>query len=190
MQKEDLVVDDVVQLDDEGLPIKIVKEIKHIPWNKKAVLKELKLKLDLDKAKQLVDSIKGFKHNFKKGKLEAKLRLLVQNNVYFLEAFGEEIEIINGEKHGVHHSDRIAKWDKDDLPLFEEKILKLELAKSHLDEKERIQKPIDDRIREYKQIDGQLLEALIEKLEENRPEKMVKYLELRKDIKNRHPLEE
>jgi hypothetical protein len=188
--KEDLIIDDVVQLDDEGLPIKILKEIKHIPWNKKAVLKELKLKLDLDKAKQLVDNIKSFKHNFKKGKLEAKLRLLVQNNVYFLEAFGDEIEIINGERHGVHHSDRIARWDKDDLEFFEDKILKMELAKKHMDEKERIQKPIDDRIRAYKAVDGQLLEALIEKLEENRPEKMVKYLELRKDIKNRHPLEE
>ena len=188
--KEDLVVDDVVQLDDEGLPIKVLKEIKHVPWNKKAVLKELKLKLDLDKAKQLVDSIKSFKHNFKKGKLEGKLRLLVQNNVYFLEAFGEEIEIINGERHGVHHSDRIARWDKDDLEFFEDKILKMELAKSHLDEKERIQKPIDDRIRAYKQIDGQLLEALIEKLEEDRPEKMVEYLKLRKEIKDKHPLED
>ena len=34
------------------------------------------------------------------------------------------------------------------------------------------------------------LEALVEKHEENRPDKMVKYLELRKDIKNKHPLEE
>tara|TARA_R110002153_G_scaffold257852_1_gene417125 strand:- start:1105 stop:2082 length:978 start_codon:yes stop_codon:yes gene_type:complete len=188
--KEELRVDGILQLDDEGLPIEVVKEIKHIPWNKKAILKELKLKLDLDKANLLVLRVKDYKHNKKKGELESKLRLLVQNNVYFLEAFGEEIEIIKGERHGVHHSDRIAKWDKDDLPLFEEKILKLELAKSHLDEKERIQKPIDDRIREYKQIDGQLLEALIEKLEEDRPEKMVEYLKLRKEIKDKHPLED
>ena len=166
------------------------KEVKHIPWNKKAILKELKLKLDLDKANDLVRNIKQYKHNKKKSELESKLRLLVQNNVYFLEAFGEEIEIIKGERHGVHHSDRIAKWDKDDLPLFEDKILKLELAKSHMDEKERIQKPIDDRIKEYKQIDGQLLEALIEKLEEDRPEKMIEYLKLRKEIKDKHPLED
>jgi hypothetical protein len=188
--KEELQVDGVLQLDDEGLPIEVVKEVKHIPWNKKAILKELKLKLDLDKANDLVDRVKSYKHNKKKGELESKLRLLVQNNVYFLEAFGEEIKVINGERHGVHHSDRIARWDKDDLEFFEDKILKMELAKSHLDEKERIQKPIDDRIKAYRQIDGQLLEALIEKLEEKRPEKMVKYLELRKDIKNRHPLEE
>lgn len=188
--KEELRVDDVLQLDDEGNPIEVIKEVKHIPWNKKAILKELKLKLDLDKANDLVRNIKQYKHNKKKSELESKLRLLVQNNVYFLEAFGEEIEIIKGERHGVHHSDRIAKWDKDDLPLFEEKILKMELAKSHLDEKERIQKPIDDRIKEYKQIDGQLLEALIEKLEEDRPEKMIEYLKLRKEIKDKHPLED
>ena len=188
--KEEVRVDGILQLDDEGNPIEVIKEVKHIPWNKKAILKELKLKLDLDKANLLVLRVKDYKHNKKKGELESKLRLLVQNNVYFLEAFGDEIEIINGEKHGVHHSDRIARWDKDDLEFFEDKILKMELAKSHLDEKERIQKPIDDRIRAYKAVDGQLLEALIEKLEENRPEKMAKYLELRKDIKNRHPLEE
>jgi len=188
--KEELRIDDVLQLDDEGNPIEVIKEVKHIPWNKKAILKELKLKLDLNKANDLVRNIKQYKHNKKKGELEGRLKLLVQNNVYFLEAFGEEIEIINGERHGVHHSDRIARWDKDDLEFFEDKILKMELAKSHLDEKERIQKPIDDRIREYKQIDGQLLEALIEKLEEDRPEKMVKYLKLRKEIKDKHPLED
>ena len=188
--KEELRVEGVLQLDDEGNPIEVVKEIKHIPWNKKAILKELKLKLDLDKANSLVRNVKDYKHNKKKGELERRLKLLVQNNVYFLEAFGEEIKVINGERHGVHHSDRIAKWDKDDLPLFEEKILKLELAKSHLDEKERIQKPIDDRVKSYRQIDGQLLEALIEKLEEDRPEKMVEYLKLRKEIKDKHPLED
>ena len=188
--KEELRVDGVLQLDDEGNPIEVVKEIKHIPWDKKAVLKDLKLKLDLDKANLLVRRVKDYKHNKKKGDLERRLKLLVQNNTYFLEAFGEEIEIIKGARHGVHHSDRIARWDKDDLEFFEDKILKMELAKKHLDEKERIQKPIDDRVRAYRQVDGQLLEALIEKLEEDRPAKMVKYLELRKDIKNRHPLEE
>ena len=188
--KEELRVDGVLQLDDEGNPIEVVKEIKHIPWDKKAVLKELKLKLDLDKANLLVLRVKDYKHNKKKGELESKLRLLVQNNVYFIEAFDDEIEIINGERHGVHYIDRIAKWDKDDLEFFEDKILKLELAKKHMDEKERIQKPIDDRVRAYKAVDGLLLEALIEKLEENRPEKMVEYLKLRKEIKDKHPLED
>jgi hypothetical protein len=45
--KEELRVDGILQLDDEGLPIEIVKEVKHIPWSKEAVLKDLKLKLDL-----------------------------------------------------------------------------------------------------------------------------------------------
>ena len=52
--KEELRVDGVLQLDDEGLPIEIVKEVKHIPWDKESVLKDLKLKLDLDKANDLV----------------------------------------------------------------------------------------------------------------------------------------
>ena len=188
--KEELRVDGVLQLDDEGLPIEIVKEVKHIPWNKESVLKELKLKLDLDKANLLVRNVKDYKHNKKKGELESKLRLLVQNNVYFLEAFGEEIVIIKGERHGVHHSDRIAKWDKDDLILFEEKVLKLEAAKLKLDDIEKKEKPIKHRRYEYNRIDSLLFEALVEKHEEDRPEKMVEYLKLRKEIKDKHPLED
>ena len=33
--KEELVVDGEVQLDEEGKPIEVVKEVKHLPWNKK-----------------------------------------------------------------------------------------------------------------------------------------------------------
>jgi len=188
--KEELRVEGVLQLDDEGLPIEVVKEVKHIPWNKEAVLKELKLKLDLDKANDLVRRIKDYKHNKKKGELENKLKDLVQNNVYFLEAFGEEIKIIKGERHGIHHSDRIAKWDKDDLILFEEKVLKLEAAKLKLDNIEKKEKPIKLRKQEYHKIDDLLFEALVEKHEEGRPEKMIEYLELRKEIKDKHPLED
>ena len=188
--KEELRVEGVLQLDEEGLPIEVVKEIKHIPWNKKSILKDLKLKLDLDKAKLLVNKVKNYKHNKKKSQLEQRLKPLVRNNVYFLEAFGEEIIEINGEKHGVHETDRIAEWDKDDLEFFEAQVVKLEEAKKHLDGKFKKEKPIIDRQRAYGDIDGLLLEALVEKYEENRPEKMVKYLELRKDIKNKHPLEE
>lgn len=173
----------------EGKVIEVEKE-KEVFWDKKLILKHLKENLDVDKAQLLVDQIAGYKHNKKKGELESKLRLLVQNNVYFLEAFGEEIVIIKGERHGVHHSDRIAKWDKDDLEFFEDKIQKLEAAKLKLDTKEKKEKPIKDRQRAYGAIDGLLLEALVEKHEEGRPEKMDKYLELRKDIKNKHPLEE
>ena len=115
---------------------------------------------------------------------------LTQNNVYFLEAFGEEIVEINGERYVVHETDRIAKWDKDDLIDFEAKVLKLELAKKHVDEKEKKEKPIKERKLEYSKIDGLLLEALVEKLEEGRPEKMVEYLKLRKEIKDKHPLED
>ena len=188
--KEELRVDGVLQLDDEGLPIEIVKEVKHIPWNKKAVLKDLKLKLDLDKANLLVRNVKDYKHNKKKGELENKLKVLMMNNVYYREAFGWRFEIIKGEKHSISEHDEILQWDKDDLEFFEDKVLKLELAKSHLDAKAKKEKPIKDRQKAYGAIDGLLLEALVEKHEEDRPDKMVKYLELRKDIKNRHPLEE
>ena len=58
------------------------------------------------------------------------------------------------------------------------------------DEKEKKEKPIKDRQREYSRIDGLLFEALVEKLEEDRPEKMVEYLKLRKEIKDKHPLED
>ena len=188
--KEELVVDGEVQLDEEGKPIEVVKEVKHLPWNKKTIIKFLKESLDVEKAQAFVDSVASYKHNKKKSELESKLRLLVQNNVYFLEAFGEEIVEIKGEKHSVHHSDQIAKWDKDDLEDFEDKVLKLELAKKYLDDKKKKEKPIKDRQRAYEAIDGLLLEALVEKIEEGTPEKMDNYLELRKDIKNKHPLEE
>ena len=185
--KEELVVDDEVQLDEEGKPIEVVKKIKHIPWEKDAILKDLKLKLDLDKANDLVRSVKDYKHNKKKSELENRLIGLEQLHD---SVFGEESEIIGGLKHIVHHSDRIAKWDKDDLIDFEAKVLKLEEAKVKLDEKDKKEKPIIERKLEYSKIDELLLEALVEKLEEGRPEKMVEYLKLRKEIKDKHPLED
>jgi hypothetical protein len=175
--------------DHEGKIIEVEKE-REVFWNKKLILKHLKENLDVDKAQSLVDQIASYKHNKKKNELERKLKDLVQNNVYFLEAFGEEVVEIKGERHEVHEADRIAKWDKDDLEFFEAQILKLELAKKYLDDKGEKEKPIKDRQRAYGAIDGLLLEALVEKHEEGRPDKMVKYLELRKDIKNKHPLEE
>ena len=164
-----------------------VLDVKHIPWEKDGILKDLKLKLDLDKANDLVRSVKDYKHNKKKSELENRLIGLEQLHD---SVFGEESEIIGGLKHIVHHSDRIAKWDKDDLIDFEAKVLKLEEAKVKLDEKDKKEKPIKDRELEYKKIDGLLLEALVEKLEEGRPEKMVEYLKLRKEIKDKHPLED
>ena len=188
--KEELVVDGEVQLDKEGKPIEVVKEVKHLPWNKKTIIKFLKESLDVEKAQAFVDTVASYKHNKKKSELESKLKDLTINNVYFLEAFGTEVIEIKGIKHGLNVGDRVAKWDKDDLEDFEDKVLKLELAKKHLDDKKKKEKPIKDRQLEYSKIDGLLLEALVEKLEEGRPEKMDKYLELRKDIKHRHPIEE
>ena len=167
-----------------------VIEVKHIPWNKKTIVKFLKESLDVEKAQAFVDTVASYKHNKKKSELESKLKDLTLNNVYFLEAFGTEVIEIKGEKHVLNVGDRVAKWDKDDLEDFEDKVLKLELAKKHLDDKKKKEKPIKDRQLEYSKIDGLLLEALVEKLEEGRPEKMDKYLELRKDIKHRHPIKE
>ena len=172
--------------DEEGNII----EKKHIPWEKDAVIKDLKLKLDLDKANLLVQKIKDYKHSKKKGELEGKLKDLTINNVYFLEAFGEEVIEIKGEKFGLNVGDRVAKWDKNDLIFFEEKIKELEEAKVKVDAKRKKEKPILERLRAYKGIDSLLLEALVEKLEEGRPEKMVEYLKLRKEIKDKHPLED
>ncbi len=188
--KEELVIDDEVQLDEEGKPIEVVKEVKHIPWEKDAIIKDLKLKLDLDKANDLVRRVKDYKHNKKKGELEGKLKDLTINNVYFLEAFGEEVIEIKGEKFGLNVGDRVAKWDKNDLIFFEEKVKALEEAKVKVDAKLKKEKPILERLRAYKGIDSLLLEALVEKLEEGRPEKMVEYLKLRKEIKDKHPLED
>ena len=183
----DLQFCDHIEVKDEE--DKVIK-VKHIPWEKDAILKDLKLKLDLDTANDLVRRIKAYKHNKKKGELESKLKHLTINNVYFLEAFGTEVIEIKGIKHGLNVGDRVAKWDKDDLIFFEEKILKLELAKKHVDEKVKKEKPIKERKLEYSKIDELLLEALVEKLEEGRPEKMVEYLKLRKEIKDKHPLED
>ena len=180
---------EIKEENEEG--IEVVKEIKHIPWDKEAVLKDLKLKLDLDKANDLVRRVKDYKHNKKKGEIENRLKPLIVNNVYFNQVFGPQIELIKGQKHEIPHKHWIEKnWDKDDLIDFEAKVLKLEEVKVKLDDIEKKEKPIKDRQREYSKIDGLLFEALVEKLEEGRPEKMDKYLELRKDIKHRHPIEE
>ena len=190
IETEEERIDGVLQFHDDGTPKEKIISRKNITFSKQAVINNLKLHLDLDKANLLVLKVKEYKHHKNKEKLENRLKPLVQNNMYFLEAFGEEIVEIKGEKLVVHHSERIAKWDKDDLILFEEKVVKLEEAKVKLDEKEKKEKPLKDRKLEYKKIDDLLFEALVEKLEEGRPEKMEKYLKLRKEIKDKHPLED
>jgi len=184
----DLEFCDCIEIKDEE--DKVI-EVKHIPWEKDAIVKDLKLKLDLDKANRLVRLVKDHKHNKKKNELEKRLKPLLENNICFVEVFGEE-KIIdsNGDVIHIHYMDRLAKWDKDDLIDFEEKVVKLEEAKVKLDEKEKKEKPIKLRKQEYHRIDELLLEALVEKHEEGRPEKMVEYLKLRKEIKDKHPLED
>ena len=167
---------DCIEIKDED--DKVI-EIKHLPWNKKTIIKFLKESLDVEKAQAFVDTVASYKHNKKKSELEDRLRPLIVSNTFYIEAFGNE-------HFPDSHKSHVAKWDKDDLEDFESKVLKLELAKSYIDSK----KPIKDRQLEYSKIDGLLLEALVEKLEEGRPEKMDKYLELRKDIKHRHPIKE
>ena len=179
---------EIKEENEEG--VEVVKEVKHFPWDKEAVLKDLKLKLDLDKANDLVRRVKDYKHNKKKNELEKKLHSLIETNVYFIEAFGWEFGEKLGSKYVINASDRIDKWDKDDLIDFEAKVLKLEAAKLKLDEKEKKEKPIKLRKQKYHKIDDLLFEALVEKHEEGRPEKMVEYLKLRKEIKDKHPLED
>ena len=179
---------EIKEENEEG--VEVVKEVKHFLWDKEAILKDLKLKLDLDKANDLVRRVKDYKHNKKKNELEKKLHSLIETNVYFIEAFGWEFGEKLGSKYVINASDRVDKWDKDDLIDFEEKIVKLEAAKLKLDDIEKKEKPLKDRKQEYKKIDDLLFEALVEKLEEGRPEKMEEYLKLRKEIKDKHPLED
>jgi hypothetical protein len=166
-----------------------VVEVKHIPWDKESVLKDLKLKLDLDKANDLVRRVKDYKHSKKKGELEKRLRECPGSG-YWNEAFGVEFEVINGDKIVKHHGHIIEKWDKDDLIFFEEKVKALEEAKIKVDEKDKKDKKLFERQSAYRKVDSLLLEALVEKLEEGRPEKMEEYLKLRKEIKDKHPLED
>ena len=188
--KEELRVDGILQLDDEGLPIEVVKEVKHIPWDKESVLKDLKLKLDLDKANLLVLRVKEYKHNKKKGELEKRLKEVLCDEFYFLAFDREIVEDKNGNRFELSYIELVAKyWNKDDLIDFEERIKKLEEVKVKKEEKEKKEKPLKDRKRAYKEIDDLLFEALVEKHEEGRPEKMVEYLKLRKEIKDKHPLE-
>ena len=94
------------------------------------------------------------------------------------------------EKHTINRFEIMSRWDKDDLVDFEEKIVKLEEAKIKLDVIRKKERLVEARQRAYNKVDGLLLEALVEKHEEGRPEKMVEYLKLRKEIKDKHPLED
>ena len=122
----------------------------------------------------------------RKADLEERFSFLTQNNVYFLKAFGAKTEVRNGHKFIAHYSDLIAEWDRDNLDDFELKVLKLEAAKIEKDYEADKNKPLEDRRKEYRQIDELLLEAIAEK-QENKAEKMEEYLRLRKAIKDKYP---
>ena len=122
----------------------------------------------------------------RKADLEERFRVLMQNNVYYLKAFGSRSKEINGEKHAIHYGEEIAEWDRDDLDDFEQKVLKLEAAKKEMDEEAERVRPMLDRRNAYRKIDELLLEALAEK-EENKAGKMEEYLKLRAAIKEKFP---
>lgn len=123
-----------------------------------------------------------------KESLEERLKPLIESNTYFQRAFGEKIVEINGESFSVHRDEQIKEWDKNDLDDFEKKIIALENAKAEVDAEIQAEKPIRNRRLEYSNIDKLLLEAIAEK-EEGRPEKMVEYLRLREEIKQKYPKE-
>jgi len=114
--------------------------------------------------------------------LENRFTEVLKIRPLFTKAFGEEI--VNDMV--VPEANRIAKWDRDDLDDFEQKVLKLEAAKKEMDDKEERVRPMLDRRNEYRKIDELLLEALAEK-EENKAGKMEEYLKLRAAIKEKFP---
>jgi hypothetical protein len=122
----------------------------------------------------------------RKADLEKRFKPLIENNVYFLKAFGEEVVEIKRDRYAVHHSERIAKWDRDDLDDFEQKVLKLEAVKKEMDDKEEQERPMLNRKNEYRKIDEMLLEGLAEQ-EEGRPQMLARYMTLRRAIKEKFP---
>ena len=122
----------------------------------------------------------------RKDDLEKRFQPLVANNVYYVKAFGVRSKEVRGEPIGIYYQEEIAKWDRDDLDDFEQKVLKLEAVKKEMDDKAERERPMLDRRNEYRKIDELLLEALAEK-EENNAEKMIEYLKLRAAIKEKYP---
>ena len=92
----------------------------------------------------------------------------------------------NGSRHACSYKTIISEWDRDDLDDFEQKVLKLEAAKKEIDDKEEQDRPMLNRKNEYRKIDEMLLEGLAEQ-EEGRPQKLARYMTLRRAIKERFP---
>ena len=122
----------------------------------------------------------------RKDDLEKRFRPLVENNVCYLKAFGSRTRTVKGELFGIHYQEEIDQWDRDNLDDFEQKVLKLEAAKKEMDDKEEQDRPMLNRKNEYRKIDEMLLEGLAEQ-EEGRPQKLARYMTLRRAIKERFP---
>ena len=122
----------------------------------------------------------------RKADLENRFKPLVVNNTYYIKAFGFRTKEIKGEIIGIHESEEIAEWDRDDLDDFVQKVLKLEAAKKEIDEETSKNKVLEDRREEYQKIDHLLFEAIAEK-ENGKPEKMKAYLVLREKLKKDIP---
>jgi len=122
----------------------------------------------------------------RKADLEKRFRLVTVNNRYYIKAFGSRFRMVGDERHNIHWKDEIAEWDRDDLDDFEQKVLKLEAAKKEMDDKEEQERPMLNRKNEYRKIDEMLLEGLAEQ-EEGRPQKLARYMTLRRAIKERFP---
>ncbi len=116
--------------------------------------------------------------------LEERLSEVLKNRKVFRNVFGHEIV------NDAHRADieRINEWDKSDLKAFEEKIILLEKEREKLDAEKLIADKIQLRRSNYKDIDHLLLEAIAEK-EKGRPERMVEYLKLRDQIRDKFPIE-
>ena len=118
--------------------------------------------------------------------LEKRFQALIITNVYYIKAFGERAIEVKGRTVGVHYSKEIAEWDRDDLDDFELKVLKVEAAKKEMDDKEDQERPMLNRKNEYRKIDEMLLEGLAEQ-EEGRPQKLARYMTMRRAIKEKFP---
>ena len=140
----------------------------------------------MEEIKLTPEQIESNARQKRKSDLETRFRPLISSNTYYLKAFGHRTIEINGDLHGIHRDEEIAKWNRDNLDDFEQKVLKLETAKKEMDDETARNKPSEDRRQEYRQIDELLMEALAEK-EENNAEKMTEYLAKRQAIKVKFP---
>ena len=125
--------------------------------------------------------------NVKKIDLEKRLEPFARYDFIYRRVFGfNTYEDKEGNLIEVPHTKEIAKWDKDNLKDFEERIIKLEKEKKSYEEYLRIQEPLIERQHKYERIDHLLLEAIVEE-KEGRPEKFKEYLKLREQIKKDIP---